>query len=300
MVWNKGRTIPWSGQGRLRNAHELIMFFSKTRRFKWKLNRVREADALAPWWVRFPERYHPEGKAPSTVWDYPIPRQGSFQAQSARHACPLPPDMVDRMISLSTDVGDIVFDPFAGTGTVPCRATSLGRRGVGMDIVDYKSATHTDKAIDFAPRTRNPKTALIPKLRSIKYGGQIARRLSEAGISPLAVIVVHRTARSNGHTWTIQSDVQVVTRSRDTRKAMKLVDDLVSHAPLSKFGITAHVTFVLERDAHETLREGRWWTYSTNRHWQADRRWNPQAYSSLMRSDAPTLIANVNLHVQAI
>jgi hypothetical protein len=50
------------------------------------------------------------------------------------HICPLQFDIVDRAIRLYSNPGDLVFDPFAGLGTVPMRAVKLGRRGYGVEL----------------------------------------------------------------------------------------------------------------------------------------------------------------------
>jgi hypothetical protein len=51
-----------------------------------------------------------------------------------KHVCPLQIDIVDRIIRFCSDRGDLVFDPFAGLGTVPVRAVTLGRRGYGSEL----------------------------------------------------------------------------------------------------------------------------------------------------------------------
>ena len=50
------------------------------------------------------------------------------------HLCPLQFDIVDRCIIQMSEPGDLVFDPFAGIGTVPLRAIKLGRRGLGTEL----------------------------------------------------------------------------------------------------------------------------------------------------------------------
>jgi DNA modification methylase len=51
-----------------------------------------------------------------------------------KHLCPLPFDIVDRLIKRFSNPGELVFDPFAGLGTVPLRAIELGRRGRGHEL----------------------------------------------------------------------------------------------------------------------------------------------------------------------
>ena len=60
----------------------------------------------------------------------------SLQAAAGRemHLCPLQFDLVDRAITQWTNLGEVVYDPFAGLMTVPYRAVKLGRQGVGCEL----------------------------------------------------------------------------------------------------------------------------------------------------------------------
>ncbi|MDD5353117.1 MAG: DNA methyltransferase [Candidatus Omnitrophica bacterium] len=50
------------------------------------------------------------------------------------HICPFQIDVVDRLIHRYTNPGDLIFDPFAGLGTVMYRAIIHGRRGYGVEL----------------------------------------------------------------------------------------------------------------------------------------------------------------------
>ncbi len=50
------------------------------------------------------------------------------------HPCQLPDALLERIIRLSTNPGDIVLDALCGTGTTPVTAFKLGRRYVAIDI----------------------------------------------------------------------------------------------------------------------------------------------------------------------
>lgn len=50
------------------------------------------------------------------------------------HVCPLQFDIVDRLIERYSNVGELVYDPFCGLGTVPYRAIMKGRRGQGSEL----------------------------------------------------------------------------------------------------------------------------------------------------------------------
>lgn len=51
-----------------------------------------------------------------------------------KHVCPLQFDIVDRLIERYSNKDDVVYDPFAGLGTVPVRAIALGRIGGGSEL----------------------------------------------------------------------------------------------------------------------------------------------------------------------
>jgi site-specific DNA-methyltransferase (adenine-specific) len=50
------------------------------------------------------------------------------------HPCQLPIHLLERLLLMSSDEGDIVLDPFIGTGTTAIAAKKLGRKFVGIDI----------------------------------------------------------------------------------------------------------------------------------------------------------------------
>ena len=115
VVWKKDRTLPWSNGRRFRNLFEYVLFLVKSDNHKFKVDRLRDFE-FREWWLRWPERYNPNGRQPSNVWEVPIPVQGSWRTPRIPHVCPLPEELVKRMVLLSTDPGDVVFDPFAGDG----------------------------------------------------------------------------------------------------------------------------------------------------------------------------------------
>ena len=72
------------------------------------------------------------------VWD-DINRMRTLNTTQSRrrqqmHVCPLPLDIVERVINRFSDKGDLVFDPFGGLMTVPMTAVKMGRRGYGIEL----------------------------------------------------------------------------------------------------------------------------------------------------------------------
>ena len=78
-----------------------------------------------------------------------------------KHVCPLQFDIVDRLIERFSMEGELVFDPFAGLGTVPMRALLKGRRGQGSELnPDYFA--HSVRYLQEAERK-----AAVPTLFSL-------------------------------------------------------------------------------------------------------------------------------------
>lgn len=63
------------------------------------------------------------------------------------HPCQLPIHLLERLLLMSSDEGDIVLDPFVGTGTTAVAAKRLGRKYIGIDI-DSKYVEITKKKLE--------------------------------------------------------------------------------------------------------------------------------------------------------
>lgn len=75
---------------------------------------------------------HPFGPLVSDVWtDIHRIKHTKYRDE---HPCQLPIHLLERIILMSTDEGDIVLDPFVGTGTTALAAKRLGRKYIGFDI----------------------------------------------------------------------------------------------------------------------------------------------------------------------
>ena len=73
------------------------------------------------------------GKVVSAVWDG-IPRLGNTTAERLDYPTQKPEALLERIISASSNEGDLVLDPFSGCGTTIQVAERLNRRWIGIDI----------------------------------------------------------------------------------------------------------------------------------------------------------------------
>jgi site-specific DNA-methyltransferase (adenine-specific) len=67
---------------------------------------------------------------------------GTFKERLGWHPCQLPEALLERVIKLSSNEGDVVFDPFVGSGTTLAVAARLGRKWLGCEL----SQDYADKA----------------------------------------------------------------------------------------------------------------------------------------------------------
>jgi site-specific DNA-methyltransferase (adenine-specific) len=78
------------------------------------------------------DQMHPFGSLVSDVWT-DIHRI-RHNVRRDEHPCQLPIHLLERIVLMSTDPGDVVLDPFLGTGTTAIAAKALGRHYVGIEI----------------------------------------------------------------------------------------------------------------------------------------------------------------------
>ncbi len=81
---------------------------------------------------RTPPRLYNTAKIPGNVWE--IPRVRFKMAEYENHPTQKPEKLLERIILTSSNPGDLVLDPFAGSFTACAVALALGRRAVGIEL----------------------------------------------------------------------------------------------------------------------------------------------------------------------
>jgi len=288
VVWDKERARPWSRKGQFRNVFEYILCFSKTKDFKFALDdiRIADPDEFKQWWVNYPERYNPRGKVPDNIWEMVTPTQGSWGDGNIDHPAPFPPEMVERIVNLTTDEGDVVFDPFAGSGTVLAQSEAMGRNPLGFELGEVYSEMYLDVRDrimgDWAERVEQGETLerqqerlerIICKLRQLNYPREMTRRirkdigadsLEELGINTafqLSHEVVNHEKFDADHLF-MEDDLYWVVdettsddRIEDIEQSAAKVSD---EAPCSKFGIVANIEVLRTSEMTELLESDDW------------------------------------------
>ena len=164
LIWFKTDAAPGRGPNRWRLTHEHILFLVKSLNgyvFNEKAIRQPYSEATLKRWGkgqkyggpkaktlptvsdkkdkakgnRFPVgksfRLNPDGTLPSDVIQCPSGRS------SLDHYATFPPSLIETFVLAASNEGDLVFDPFAGTGTTGEVALRHGRRFFGIELSDH-------------------------------------------------------------------------------------------------------------------------------------------------------------------
>src|SRR5262249_39947091 len=130
-------------------SHTHILYFTKSKNgFTFNPDAVRVASARQTTYAD--KRANSKGKLPDDVW-FLRPQEtdqhfkndcdtwyesrvcGTFKEREGWHGCQMPIGVLNRIIKASSNEGDVVFDPFNGSGTTVVAAALLDRKYVGID-----------------------------------------------------------------------------------------------------------------------------------------------------------------------
>lgn len=99
------------------------------------------------------------------------------------HATQKPESLLYRVISASSQAGDIILDPFFGSGTTGAVAKKLGRQFIGIEREDSYIKLATKRIADIKPVAENDLQGLVQKREEprVPFGWLIERGLIEPG-----------------------------------------------------------------------------------------------------------------------
>ena len=259
IIWKKDKTVPWSTNGFVQRKFEYILFFSKSITYKNNKDKVRVFDTtlLKKWWVKYPERYNPKGKALDEIWEFPIPIQGSWGDEYIRHFCPLPKELVATMIQISTDEYDVVLDPFAGSGTVLSQSAYMKRKYIGFELNKEYIEMFNNYINKTLPKFRKEYELLeqnddqnhfesqILDLRALKFGRVIINNLEKITNRNDLKIFVSIIGKSKQKNKSIIVEYTIIGNFDENEiELLAQIKNIISKPPLSKFGIEPKFEFI--------------------------------------------------------
>jgi len=119
-------------------AHYGILFYTKeSKGFKFNELRsphkkCRNCGEMIKDYGGKKSQINPYGTLLSDVWT--DLHRIRHNARRDNHPCQLPEPLLERLILMTTDEGDVILDPFIGAGTTALAAKRLGRNYIGIDI----------------------------------------------------------------------------------------------------------------------------------------------------------------------
>jgi DNA modification methylase len=122
--------------------HDDILMFTRSEGFTFHLDSVRVPQKY------FRDRNNMRGANPGDVWEFSHVHYCNGNRQD--HPTQKPEGLIERMVLASSDEGDLVVDPFSGSGTTLRVCQQLNRKAIGIEInPDYVSRTKDRLGLEF-------------------------------------------------------------------------------------------------------------------------------------------------------
>ncbi|MGB4057157.1 MAG: site-specific DNA-methyltransferase [Alphaproteobacteria bacterium] len=197
IIWRKTNPMPNFRGRRFTNAHETMIWASKSKESKYFFN----YDAM---------KSLNEDLQMRSDWTLPI-CNGSERLKDTKggkaHPTQKPESLLYRVLMSSTRKGDTVLDPFFGTGTTGAVAKQLGRQFIGIER-DKTYAAFAKERIKQVKTLEDNILITQPKREQprIPFGQLIERGI----LKPGAVL----TDSQNRHTVKVHADGSVIAQNR--------------------------------------------------------------------------------------
>ena len=127
ITWFKPNGAPALAGRNFTASHETILWASKGQKAKHAFNYSLSRD-----WDVGNDLIYRRGKQMRSVWS--IPTTPKREKVFGNHPTQKPLELMKRLIALCTLEGDMVLDPFCGSGTTGVACVSLGRNFLGIDL----------------------------------------------------------------------------------------------------------------------------------------------------------------------
>ena len=166
IIWHKPNPVPESVRDRCTKAHEYLFLLTKSARYFWDAEAMKEPAKRAGdkpggtgHYIQHSagghnkdglracgERPVAENRNRRSVWTV------TTKPYSGAHFATFPPDLIEPCILAGSKPGDVVLDPFGGSGTTAGVALKHGRQAVLCELNPEYAALIPDRVADVHPR----------------------------------------------------------------------------------------------------------------------------------------------------
>lgn len=162
IIWDKGSSSSpstawgtWASAANpiLRDVHEYILVFSKGRFGRQNIHK-RKSTISREEFLEFTK----------SVWAFP-----AEPAHKVGHPAPFPVELPYRLIQLYTFAGEVVLDPFMGSGQTAIAALKTGRHYLGYEINEEYVELAERRVKDFLAEFKSPRLFDLAKVKDSKH-----------------------------------------------------------------------------------------------------------------------------------
>lgn len=114
IIWRKPNAQPESVRDRPTRDHEQVFLLSKSEKYKYDVGAITG----------------PNDRRLRTVWDI----KTQINRAASGHFATFPAELAERCLRITSDAGDVVLDPFLGSGTTAIAAGKWGRKFLGVEL----------------------------------------------------------------------------------------------------------------------------------------------------------------------
>ena len=233
--------------------HDNLFFYTRGDSYTFNGDAVREqyddltirrykSDVVFPGGYR--AKMNPKGRLPYSVWKIPLVRNVS--KEKTGYPTQKPMALLERIVRVSSNKGDLVLDPFCGCATTCVAAERNKRRWIGVDISpeakvwvekrmqedpDVRLAVHRD--VEYPqrrpvrtdlPRTRINRAELLPVIHANQSG--ICNGCRRAMAMDL-MDIDHIQSRARGGSDDLRN-LQLLCRTCNTMKGAGTMEELIT------------------------------------------------------------------------
>ena len=147
IIWNKPNPMPESVKDRCTKAHEYIFLLTKERDYYYDNEAIKEKAVGERWGGNTPINMNNTKDTDNQFSGLTRQRKMVYDKRNKRsvwtvnkkpykgaHFAVYPPEVIEPCILAGSEKGDIVLDPFMGSGTTAAVAKSLGRDYIGCEL----------------------------------------------------------------------------------------------------------------------------------------------------------------------
>lgn len=182
-IWNRTNpskklmfgSYPYPSNFYAQNTIEFVAVYVKEGKAIQPTKEIKEASKLSQEeWVEFTKQ----------IWNFPIPGKGDLAFGT--HSALMPEALAERCIRLFSFVGEIVLDPFTGSGTTLRVAKRLKRDYVGYEVMDsYEEIINKKVGKNVCTKVKRTEPKKIEQIKINEVDSKILNKVFNSDFSTL-------------------------------------------------------------------------------------------------------------------